>query len=58
MWNLEKWYRWSYLKSRNRDTDIVNKYIDIKGGLGSGMNCEIGTDIYVCVYTYSYVQNR
>ena len=21
MWNLEKWYRWSYLQSRNRDTD-------------------------------------
>ena len=34
MWNLEKWYRWSYLQSRNRDTDIENKYIDIKGGLG------------------------
>ena len=21
MWNLEKWYRWSYLQSRNGDTD-------------------------------------
>ena len=24
MRNLEKWYRWSYLQSRNRDTDIEN----------------------------------
>ena len=31
MWNLEKWYRWTYLKSRNRDTDVENKYMDIKG---------------------------
>ena len=22
MWNLEKWYRWIYLQSRNRDTDV------------------------------------
>ena len=22
MWNLEKWYRWSYLQNRSRDTDI------------------------------------
>ena len=22
MWNLEKWYRWTYLQSRNRDTDL------------------------------------
>ena len=25
MWNLEKWYRWTYLQSRNRDIDIENK---------------------------------
>ena len=31
MWNIEKWYRWSYLQSRNRDTDIENKCMDIKG---------------------------
>ena len=31
MWNLEKWYRRSYLQSRNRDTDVENKYIDTKG---------------------------
>ena len=32
MWNLEKWYRWTYLQSRNRDTDIEKKHMDTKGG--------------------------
>ena len=26
MWNLEKWYRCSYLQSRSRDTDIKIKH--------------------------------
>ena len=30
MWNLEKWYRLSYLKSRDRDTDVESKHTDIK----------------------------
>ena len=25
MWNLEKWYLWTYLQSRYRDTDVENK---------------------------------
>ena len=31
MSNLEKWYRWSYLQSRNRDTSIQYKCVDTKG---------------------------
>ena len=31
MWNLEKWYGWTYLQSRNRDTDVENKCMDTKG---------------------------
>ena len=31
LWNLEKWYRLSYLRSGSRDTDIENKYMDTKG---------------------------
>ena len=31
MWNLEKWYRWTGLQGRNRDTDVENKRMDIKG---------------------------
>ena len=44
MWNLEKWYRWTYLQSSNRDTDAENKCMDTKGGKQSGMNWEIGID--------------
>ena len=32
MWNLEKWYRWTYLQSRNRVTDVENKRMVTKGG--------------------------
>ena len=28
MWDLEKWYRGTYLQSRNRDTDVENKHTD------------------------------
>ena len=31
MWNLEKWYRYTYLQSRNRDTYVENKLRDTKG---------------------------
>ena len=31
MWNLEKWYRWTGLQGRNRDTDVKNKRMDTKG---------------------------
>ena len=34
MWNLEKWYRWTGLQGRNRDTDVENKCMDTKGGKG------------------------
>ena len=30
MWNLKKWYKWTYLKSRNRLTDIENKLMVTK----------------------------
>ena len=32
MWNLEKWYRWSHLQSRDRYKDMENKCTDIKQG--------------------------
>ena len=32
MWNLEKWYRWTYLQSSNRDTDAENKHTNTKVG--------------------------
>ena len=32
IWNLEKWYRWTSLQGRNKDTDVENKSMDTKGG--------------------------
>ena len=46
MWHLEKWYRWTYLKSRNRDRDTENKRTDTRQGKGSGMSWEIGLGIH------------
>ena len=31
VWNLEKLYKWAYLQSRNRDTNVENKCMDTKG---------------------------
>ena len=36
MQNLGRSYRWSYLQSRNRDTDIETKHMDTKGERGGG----------------------
>ena len=47
MWNLEKWYRWSYLQSGSQVTDVENRRMDTKGERwGGGMHWEIGIDIY------------
>ena len=31
MWNLKKWYKWTYLQNRNSATDVENKLMVIKG---------------------------
>ena len=36
MCNLKKRYKWTYLQSRNRLTDIENKLMDTKGHSGGG----------------------
>ena len=36
-------------QSRNRDSDVENKCYGQQGGKGSGMNWEIGIDIYICI---------
>ena len=33
MWNLEKQYRWTYVQSRDEDTDVENGCMDIDGGV-------------------------
>ena len=38
MWNLKKWYKWTYLQNRNRNRliDIENKLMVTKGEEGEG----------------------
>ena len=52
MWNLgEKWYRWIYLQSRNRDTEIKNKCLDTtrgKGGMGWIETWRLASNTTVC----------
>ena len=36
MWNLKKWYKWTYLKNRNRVTDVENKLMVTKREEGEG----------------------
>ena len=38
MWNLKKWYKWTYLQKRNRSTDIENKLMVTKGEVGGGIS--------------------
>ena len=35
MWNLKKWYKWTYLQNRNRVTDVENKLMVTKGDRGA-----------------------
>ena len=30
-WKLKKWYKWTYIKNRNRDTDVENKHDNQEG---------------------------
>ena len=45
MWNLEKWYRCTYLQVRTRGADTEKGHPDMVRR-GSGVNWEIGIDIY------------
>ena len=44
LWNLEKWYRWTYLQGRNRDTENRCAH---RGKGESGANWDRGTDINI-----------
>ena len=46
VWNLEKWYWWTYLQGRNRDTDIENELVDTAGEGEGGSNWEHSKNIY------------
>ena len=50
MWNLEKWYRRSYLQNRNRDTQRRN--IQTLWRELGGMNWETGIGTYTLLILY------
>ena len=55
MWNLEKWYWWSYVQTRNRDTDIENRPTDTKGERSAGWVGRLGWTNTHCRW---HVENR
>ena len=48
MWNQEKWYRWTYLQGRSRDSDIEKNVWTHWGK--SGMNWESSINIHTLPY--------
>ena len=38
MWNLKKWYKWTYLQNRNRLRETENKLMATKEERGGGIN--------------------
>ena len=51
IWNLGKWYWWTYLQGRNRDSDIENRFMDTAGEGEGRMNWGSSTEIHtsLCV---------
>ena len=50
IWNLEKWYYWTYyLQGRNRDTDTENRLVDIAGERKDGISWEEHWNIYITI---------
>ena len=58
MWNIEKWYRWTYLQNRKRHRCREQTY-GYQGGRWGRMNWEIGIDIYtlLCI-NIIYITNE
>ena len=51
MWNLKKWYKWTYTQNRNRPTNRENKLMVTKGEVGGeGTHYEFGINIYTLLY--------
>ena len=44
------WYKRTYLQNRNRNIDVENKFMVIRGKGGGGMIWGFGIDIYTLVY--------
>ena len=45
IWTLERWYGWTYLQGRKRDSDVKNSLLDIVEEGEVGMIWESNTEI-------------
>ena len=57
MRNLGKWYIWTYLQGRNRDTDVENKCMDAKGGGEGQVGWSGDGDLYATDTMYNKIGN-
>ena len=53
IWNLERWYWWTYIQGKNRDIDTENRLVDKEGEGEGGPNQESDIDMY----TFGSVQS-
>ena len=52
MWNLKRWYTWTYLQNRKRLTDIKNKLMVTKGKGGEELIIRLEINIYTLNILY------
>ena len=50
IWNLEKWYWWTYFQGRNRHSDIENRLMTTARTGEGGTNWESSFEIYMLPY--------
>ena len=50
IWNLERWYQWSYMLGSKGDTDVKNRLLDSEGKDKGGMTWE--NSIETCILSY------
>ena len=48
----KKWYKWTYLLSKNKDTEVENKLMETKRERWSEMTWKIGIDTYALCTMY------
>ena len=46
IWNLERWYQWSYTQGSKADTDLKDRLLDSMGEVEGGMIWEKSTETY------------
>ena len=55
IWNLERWYLWTYLQGSNGDTDIDSRLVDTGGGVGRKVRMgRMESNIYTFYISFSW----